>query len=109
MDRGSEYTNKSIRSFFHRTGILPYYTSTHDSPSHGVAERSNLTFLNDCRTLLAASSLPGSLWFHAVALSTLLRNSFITSSTGFSPRERADLQILDFKKMLPFGQPAMIF
>lgn len=34
---------------------------------------------------------------------------YISSSTGFSPRERAGLQVLDAKKILPLGQAVMVF
>ena len=77
MNHGSEYTNSDMLKFFQEHGIIPIYSSTSDSSYNGVAERSNLTFLNDCRTLLIASHLPNSLWFNAVEFETLMRNAFI--------------------------------
>jgi len=77
MNHGSEYTNSDMIKFFQEHGIIPIYSSTSDSSYNGVAERSNLTFLNDCRTLLIASHLPNSLWFNAVEFETLMRNAFI--------------------------------
>ncbi|KAF4001400.1 TYA transposon family protein [Saccharomyces cerevisiae] len=50
MDRGSEYTNKTLHKFFTNRGITACYTTTADSRAHGVAERLNRTLLNDCRT-----------------------------------------------------------
>ncbi|CCD25831.2 integrase catalytic domain-containing protein NDAI_0G00550 [Naumovozyma dairenensis CBS 421] len=51
MDRGSEYTSTMVRDYFKVKGIIPIYTTVGDSSSNGIAERANLTFLNDCRTL----------------------------------------------------------
>ncbi len=82
MDRGSEYTNKTLHKFFTNRGITACYTTTADSRAHGVAERLNRTLLNDCRTLLHCSGLPNHLWFSAVEFSTIIRNSLV------SPKKR---------------------
>lgn len=108
LDRGSEYTNDSIRQVFCRAGIIPIFTSTRDSAAHGVAESSNLHFLNDCRTLLSSSGLPDMLWFEAVAFATLLRNSIINSTTNMSPRGKAGLCGIDASTLLPFGHPVVV-
>ncbi|QLG70918.1 hypothetical protein HG535_0A08650 [Zygotorulaspora mrakii] len=108
MDRGSEYTNKTIRNFFKEYGIIPCYTSVGDSKANGVAERLNYTLLDDCRTLLRSSNLPLHLWFYAVQFSTLMRNSLITSSVGTSSRAKAGLTGLDVSTILPFGQRVMV-
>jgi len=108
MDRGSEYTNSDMLDFFQKHGIIPIYSSTSDSSSNGVAERSNLTFLNDCRTLLVASHLPNSLWFNAVEFATLMRNAFINSTNNLSPRGKAGLAGLDASTILPFGQEVVV-
>lgn len=108
MDRGSEYTNYDMQMFFQKHGIIPIYSSTADSSSNGVAERSNLTFLNDCRTLLVSSHLPNSLWFNAVEFATLMRNAFINSTNKISPRGKAGLASLDASTILPFGQEVVV-
>ena len=108
MDRGSEYTNTEMQMFFQKHGIIPIYSSTTDSSSNGVAERSNLTFLNDCRTLLVSSHLPNSLWFNAVEFATLMRNAFINSTNKMCPRGKAGLAGLDASTILPFGQEVIV-
>ncbi|CCD25836.2 integrase catalytic domain-containing protein NDAI_0G00600 [Naumovozyma dairenensis CBS 421] len=108
MDRGSEYTSTMVRDYFKDKGIIPIYTTVGDSSSNGIAERANLTFLNDCRTLLSSSNLPASLWFYAVDFATLRRNAFINSSTNSSARAKAGLAGLDARTILPFGQEVMI-
>ena len=52
MNRGSQFTNDQITKLFEDKGINLIYTTAGDSRTNGVAERFNLTFLNDCRTLL---------------------------------------------------------
>lgn len=58
FDRGTEYTNKAVRTYRQEQGILIIYTSVAGSQSHSIAERLNLTLLNDCRTLLKTTHLP---------------------------------------------------
>ena len=108
MDRGSEYTNSDMQELYQKHGIIPIYSSTADSSSNGIAERSNLTFLNDCRTLLVSSHLPNSLWFNAVEFATLMRNAFINSTNKISPRGKAGLAGLDASTILPFGQELVV-
>lgn len=108
MDRGSEFTNTDIRAFFLHHGILPIYTTTADSSANGVAESSNLTFLNDCRTLLTSTNLPNSLWFYAVEFATTMRNAFVNSTHKISPRGKAGLAGLDASTLLPFGQEVVV-
>ena len=108
MDQGSEFTNQTIRQFFNENGIITRYTTVGDSRSNGVAERTNLLLLNDCRTLLQSVNLPIDLWFYAVQFATIMRNSIVSSSIGDSPRAKAGLTGLDVSTILPFGQPVII-
>ncbi|CCH61291.1 hypothetical protein TBLA_0E02360 [Henningerozyma blattae CBS 6284] len=109
MDRGSEFTNNELRGIFRKSGIQPIYiTTTADSSSNGITERTNLTLLNDCRTLLAATGLPNQLWFHAVSFATLMRNAFHTSSIKSTPRAKAGLVGLAASSLLPFGQDVIL-
>lgn len=108
FDHGSEYTNDLMTHYFDENGIQYIYTTVGDSRSHGVAERLNLTFLNDCRTLLKASQLPPHLWIFAVQLSAIIKNSVYNKRLGTSPRAIAGISGLDVTTILPFGQPAII-
>ena len=108
MDQGTEFTNKTITQFFHDNGIITRFTTVGDSRSNGVAERTNLLLLNDCRTLLTSVKLPDDLWFYAVKFATLMRNSIVTTSTKESPRAKAGLTGLDISTVLPFGQPVIV-
>ncbi|CCF56958.1 hypothetical protein KAFR_0B06620 [Kazachstania africana CBS 2517] len=108
MDRGSEYRNELLDDFFIDKGIKSIYNTAADSASNGVAERTNLLFLNDCRTLLKATNLPNNMWYHAVEFATLIRNTMINSSINDSPRAKAGLEGLDIKTILPFGQEVVV-
>lgn len=108
MDQGSEYTNSSIKTYFAKKGIDTYYTTVADSASHGVAERLNLTLLNDCRTLLAGSGMPRHLWFEAVKVACHHRNSLYNPKIGTSPRMRIGLDTIRANRMPRFGQPCMV-
>lgn len=107
FDRGTEYTNSSVRTFLQENGIKIVFTTTGDSQSHGVAERLNLTLLNDCRTLLKSTHLPLHLWFYAVQYATIIRNSVYNNQLNGSPRSKIGLLGLDVKTILPFGQPVI--
>lgn len=108
VDQGTEFTNQTIRQFFNENGIITRYTTVGDSRSNGVAERTNLLLLNDCRTLLQSVNLPIDLWFYAVQFATIMRNSIVSSSIGDSTRAKAGLTGLDVSTILPFGQPVII-
>ena len=84
------------------------YTDTGDSQTHGVAERFNLTLLNDCRTLMTSARLPHHLWYYAVQYATIIRNSIYNNSLKASPRSTVGLLGFDAKSILPFGQPVIV-
>ncbi|KAF4002600.1 Reverse transcriptase/ribonuclease H [Saccharomyces cerevisiae] len=108
MDRGSEYTNRTLHKFLEKNGITPCYTTTADSRAHGVAERLNRTLLDDCRTQLQCSGLPNHLWFSAIEFSTIVRNSLASPKSKKSARQHAGLAGLDISTLLPFGQPVIV-
>ena len=108
FDRGSEYTNTAVRNYLEENGINIIYTTTGDSQAHGVAERLNLTLLNDCRTLMHAAKVPQHLWYYAVQYATLMRNSIYNVSMKASPRSKVGLLGLDAKSILPFGQQVIL-
>lgn len=107
-DHGREYDNQLIQTYLKENGIQCIFNSVADSASNGVAERANLTLLNDCRTLLTSAKLPNHLWFYAIQFSTIIRNSVFNTTIQNSPRVKAGLPGLDVKTILPFGQPVIV-
>ena len=108
FDHGSEYNNKIMLQYLNECGIQYIFTTVGDSRSHGVAERLNLTFLNDCRTLLKASHLPPHLWIYAVQFSVIIRNAVFNKRLGTSPQALAGTPALDVTTILAFGQPVIV-
>ncbi|CCK70632.1 integrase catalytic domain-containing protein KNAG_0E03750 [Huiozyma naganishii CBS 8797] len=107
FDRGSEFTNNIVRTYLAEKGISTFYTSVGDHQANGVAERLNLTLMNDCRTLLKTTNLLYHLWFYAVQFATLLKNSVYNDTLQSSARAKAGLPGRDIKNILPFGQPVI--
>lgn len=108
MDNGTEYNNSILQDLFIEKGIICIFNTPADSASNGVAKKANLTFLNNCKTLLQLSNFPASYWFHAVEYSTLIRNAFFNSSIEKSAIAKASAAGLDASTILPFGQEAVV-
>ncbi|QEU61147.1 hypothetical protein KDRO_E00160 [Kluyveromyces lactis] len=107
MVRGIKLTNNKIKYFLYQKGINICYTSTADFKAHGVAERQRLTLLNDRRMSLNSTNFPITLWYHAVELCTLLRNSAFNHFVGTSPLDRTHLVEISVEQH-PFGQPVIL-
>ena len=108
FDHGSEYNNKIMFQYLNESGIQYVFTTVGDSRAHGVAERLNLTFLNDCRTLLKASHLPPHLWIYAVQFSAIIRNAVYNKRIKTSPQALTGNSALDVTTILAFDQPVIV-
>ncbi|GKE77756.1 retrovirus-related pol polyprotein from transposon TNT 1-94 [Tanacetum coccineum] len=66
-DRGTEFLNKTLNSFFKEEGIK-HQTSTPRIPEqNSVVERRNCTLVEDARTMVLASKHPLFFWAEAIA------------------------------------------
>jgi transposase InsO family protein len=61
-DRGTEFNNATLHSYYDNRGIVPEYAPPYTPTSHARAERLNLTLLNLTRAVLADSRLPTDVW-----------------------------------------------
>ncbi|QEU58447.1 hypothetical protein KDRO_A04650 [Kluyveromyces lactis] len=109
MDRGAQYTSTMVRDLLDEFGIRPRYTSVGDKQANGVAERLNRTIMDDARTLLASANLPEKLWYHAAVFAVTIRNSLYVQKINNSPNKAANIPGIAINKILPFGQPVVIF
>ncbi|BAO40444.1 conserved hypothetical protein [Kluyveromyces marxianus DMKU3-1042] len=109
MDQGSQYTGRMVRDLLDEFGIEGKYTSTGDKRSNGVAERLNRTLLDDARTLLASANLPEFLWYDAAEFAVIVRNSMHMRKLDGSPNMAAGLGGIAINKILPFGQPVVVY
>ncbi|GKC39373.1 retrovirus-related pol polyprotein from transposon TNT 1-94 [Tanacetum coccineum] len=80
-DRGTEFLNKTLNSFFKEEGI-EHQTSTPRTPKqNSVVERRNRTLVEAARTMLSASKLPLFFWAEAIATACYTQNRSIIIPT----------------------------
>ena len=65
-NNGGEYVSKVFHKFCDRKGIKKEFTSPHNPPQNGVAERTNRTIQDRVRSMLSHATLPHSFWAKAV-------------------------------------------
>lgn len=71
-DQGEEYTSLKVQELLAREGVESQTTSAYTPQANGVAERVNLTIMNDLRSMLISSSLPSYFWVEAALYSVYL-------------------------------------
>ena len=84
-DQGSEYMSQQVQELLAQEGIESQTTSAYTPQSNGVAERVNLTIMNDVRSMLISSSLPSYFWIEAAVYSVYLRNHIYLDKLKTSP------------------------
>ncbi len=72
-DKGTEYLNAELKTILEREGIELHTTSGYTSASNGVAERLNLTIMNDARAMLHSGKVSHNFWKEAVLYSVFVR------------------------------------
>lgn len=103
-DRGGEYLNEKLKSFFASRGTQQQFT-VHDCPEqNGVAERLNRTIIEATRTLLAQYNLNKNLWGEAVKHVVYTLNRFIKEDSNLTPVEIFTNHKLELK-FYEFGHP----
>ena len=95
-DRGSEYYGRYDESgqcpgpfakFLESRGICAQYTMSGTPQQNGVAERRNRTLMDMVRSMLSNSSLPKSLWMHALKTAVYLLNRVSSKAVPKTPFE----------------------
>ena len=109
MDRESEYPNRKMRSLFNKFGIIPIYTSTKDSRSHGVAEGYKKIMLNDVRNNLDAAGFNKKFWFFALKYSTMIRNHIFKPKLNKSPHSYVLNQPTKVLRFTKFGSKCVVY
>ncbi|GJW55782.1 retrovirus-related pol polyprotein from transposon TNT 1-94 [Tanacetum coccineum] len=80
-DRGTEFLNKTLNTFFKQEGIEHQTSTPRTSEQNGVVERQNRTLVEAARTMLSASKLPLFFWAEAIATSCYTQNRSIIIPT----------------------------
>jgi hypothetical protein len=107
-DQGTEYLNKHVTDLLIDKGIELHYTSGYSPKSNGVAERLNLTIMNDVRSMLFNANLPSAFWPEAATYSVYLRNYIWSNSLGNSPAGKLGLTPFSFSHLHSFGEKVYV-
>lgn len=86
-DRGTEYLNIKLATYFDKEGIETQCTVGYAPEQNGVAERKNRTLMEATRSMLNASNLPKSLWGEALSTANYVFNRVENKKTKKSPYE----------------------
>lgn len=104
-DRGGEYVNSTLESFFESNGILSNRTCPYTPQQNGKSERFNLTLLNMVRCMLSGAELPNKFWGEAVNTAAYLYNRLPIKNSDETPFERWTGEKPDISCLQEFGRP----
>ncbi|KAI0524826.1 hypothetical protein KFK09_004214 [Dendrobium nobile] len=116
-DRGGEFYGRFDESgqcpgpfakFLERRGICAQYTMPGTPQQNGVAERRNRTLMDMVRCMLSYSSLPLSLWMHALKTAMYLLNRVPSKAVSKTPFELWTGRKPSLNHLLVWGCPAEI-
>lgn len=78
-DRGSEYTNATVKYFCTANGIIMQLTTPYSPAQNGITECLNQTLLEHARAILFVKQL---LWAEAIAYACYIKNRGLTKALG---------------------------
>lgn len=107
-DQGKEYLSERVREFLKQRGIETHTTSAYTPASNGVAERVNLTILNDVRAMLLSSKLPPFFWIEAAHYAVFFRNHMWNPKIKNSPAGELGYAPLDINRIYEFGEKCFV-
>jgi len=107
-DRGGEYLNHSLLSYFASKGVLHQTTAPYTPEQNGAAERLNRTLMERVRAMLLNASLQPELWAEAVVTANYIRNRSPTSKSAKTPWECLTGNKPDVSGMRVFGTRAFV-
>lgn len=103
-DRGGEFLNKLMTSFFATFGILHETTCPYTPEQNGVAERKHCHIVETAITLLQQAHLPIMFWLEAITTALYLINRLPNSSVQFQvPFHVLYNKAPDYHLLKPFG------
>ena len=108
-DRGTEYLNNRIETFFKKKGVQHQKTVRYSSFQNGVAERFNRTLQEKARCMMADAQLGPEYWAEAVLTAAYLINrSPARILGGVTPYQLWEGEKPDLDHLRIFGSPAMV-
>ena len=102
-DRGSEYCNTALSTYFKSKGIRHETTAPYSPQQNGAAERLNRTLFERIRAMLDEAGLPKTLWAEAAVTANYIRNRSPTNSRAKTPWELFYNKPPDVSHMRTFG------
>lgn len=102
-DRGTEFNNATLHSYYDNRGIVPEYAPPYTPTSNARAERLNLTLLNLTRAVLADSRLPTDVWGEVLKTTNWLRNNLPVEGLDVTPCELLLGSPPDLSHLQPLG------
>ena len=87
MDRGTEYDNSKLQSFFISKGIWHNLTAPYTSKQNDVAERFNRVLMERVRAMLLDAKLAEEFWAEAALTSNYAKVRSPTGKEGCTPWE----------------------
>jgi transposase InsO family protein len=107
-DRGSEYRNSTLDSYFKGKGVVHQTTAPYTPEQNGAAERLNRTLMERVRAMLQESQQPKELWAEAVVTACYIRNRSPVGEEAKTPWELFYGAKPDVSGMRVFGAPAYV-
>ena len=102
-DRGTEYVNSELQTFFTNKGILHSLTAPYNPEQNGVAERFNRTLMEKVRAMLLDAKLGKELWAEAAKAANYVKVRSPTSKETRTPWELFTGSKPDVSGMRVFG------
>ncbi|GIL87124.1 hypothetical protein Vretimale_14240 [Volvox reticuliferus] len=107
-DRGGEFVNEELRSFFRQKGIRHGMTVGYTPEQNGAVERLNRTLVEKMRALLLDSKLSQDMWAEAAATANYLRNISPAEGVPCTPYEYFTGKIPEVGHLRVFGCVAYV-
>nr|GEW45636.1 hypothetical protein [Tanacetum cinerariifolium] len=103
-DRGTEFLNKTLNSFFKEEGIEHQTSTARTTKQNGLVEIRNRTMVEAAQTMLSASQLPSFLWAEAITTACYTQNrSIIILTHGKTPYHIINDRKPSIKHLYIFG------
>nr|GFC24104.1 putative ribonuclease H-like domain-containing protein [Tanacetum cinerariifolium] len=80
-DNGGEFRNKEMNEFCSQKRIKREFSNARTPQQNGVAERRNMTLIEEARTMLADTKLPVNFWAEAVHTTCYVQNRFLVNKS----------------------------
>ncbi|KAL0546105.1 hypothetical protein IC582_016010 [Cucumis melo] len=87
LDRGGEYSDKTLKDFCESNGIIHEFTAPYSPQQNGIAERKNRTLKEMMNAMLLSSGLSDNMWGEAVLSACFVLNRISHKRVDKTPYE----------------------